>query len=64
MLRGQLLQIWLTLSDEDVEEAIYDSYAKSKAWEWANTRKSYWRLANSWFMALPVEHEASFSKEK
>ena len=27
MLRMYLLQIWFTLSDEGVEDAIYDSYA-------------------------------------
>lgn len=23
---------------------------KSKAWEWANTRKGYWRISNSWIL--------------
>lgn len=30
MLRMYLLQIWFTLSDEGVEDAIYDSYAMRK----------------------------------
>ena len=31
MLRMYLLQIWFTLSDEGVEDAIYDSYTMRKS---------------------------------
>jgi RNA-directed DNA polymerase len=27
---------------------------KSKAWEWANTRKSYWRIANSFILSTTI----------
>ena len=33
MLRMYLLQIWFNLSDEGVEDAIYDSYAMRKFME-------------------------------
>ncbi len=28
--------------------------AKQKAWEWANTRKGYWHVANSWILATTL----------
>jgi len=31
--------------------------AKRKAWEWANTRKSYWHTANSWILATTITNE-------
>ena len=31
--------------------------AKSKAWEWANTRKGYWHIANSWILSTSVTNE-------
>ena len=30
---------------------------KGKAWEWANTRKSYWRIANSWILAVTLNNK-------
>ena len=27
---------------------------KGKAWEWANTRKSYWHIANSWILSTTL----------
>lgn len=30
---------------------------KGKAWEWANTRKGYWRLANSWVLSRSLTNE-------
>ena len=30
---------------------------KRKAWEWANTRKSYWHTANSWILATTITNE-------
>jgi group II intron reverse transcriptase/maturase len=30
---------------------------KQKAWEWANTRKSYWHTANSWILATTITNE-------
>ena len=30
---------------------------KSKAWEYANTRKSYWHIANSWILSTSVTNE-------
>ena len=26
----------------------------NKAWQWANTRKSYWHTANSWILATTL----------
>jgi group II intron reverse transcriptase/maturase len=31
--------------------------AKSKAWEYANTRKGYWHIANSWILSTSVTNE-------
>ena len=31
---------------------------KSKAWEWANTRKSYWHIANSFILKRTLTNEA------
>lgn len=28
--------------------------SKGKAWEWANTRQSYWHIANSWILATTL----------
>lgn len=36
--------------------------AKGKAWEWANTRKSYWHTANSWILATTLTN-ARFEKQ-
>ena len=36
--------------------------AKEKAWEWANTRKSYWHTANSWILATTLTN-ARFEKQ-
>jgi hypothetical protein len=30
---------------------------KSKAWEWANSRKGYWHLANSFILATSITTE-------
>lgn len=30
---------------------------KGKAWEWANTRKGYWRAANSWILTRSLTNE-------
>lgn len=30
---------------------------KSKAWEWANTRKGYWRIAGSWILQMSLTNE-------
>jgi len=35
---------------------------KEKAWEWANTRKSYWHTANSWILHRSLTN--SFLREK
>jgi len=31
--------------------------SKSNAWQWANTRKSYWHTANSWILATTITNE-------
>ncbi|MDG2830029.1 group II intron reverse transcriptase/maturase, partial [Vibrio parahaemolyticus] len=36
--------------------------AKQKAWEWANTRKSYWHIANSWILTTTLTN-AKFEKQ-
>lgn len=36
--------------------------AREKAWEWANTRKSYWHTANSWILATTLTN-ARFEKQ-
>lgn len=36
--------------------------AKEKAWEWANTRKSYWHTANSWILSTTLTN-ARFEKQ-
>ena len=36
--------------------------AKDKAWEWANTRKSYWHTANSWILSTTLTN-ARFVKQ-
>jgi RNA-directed DNA polymerase len=30
---------------------------RSKAWEWANTRKSYWHIANSYILATTITND-------
>lgn len=30
---------------------------KQKAWEWANTRKGYWHISNSWILATSITNE-------
>jgi group II intron reverse transcriptase/maturase len=30
---------------------------KQQAWEWANTRKSYWHTSNSWILATTITNE-------
>ena len=30
---------------------------KPKAWEYANTRKSYWHIANSWILSKSITNE-------
>jgi hypothetical protein len=30
---------------------------KSKAWEYANTRKGYWHTANSWILSTTITNE-------
>ncbi len=36
--------------------------AREKAWEWANTRKSYWHTANSWILSTTLTN-ARFEKQ-
>ena len=36
--------------------------ARQKAWEWANTRKSYWHTANSWILSTTLTN-ARFEKQ-
>ena len=36
--------------------------AKEKAWQWANTRKSYWHTANSWILSTTLTN-ARFEKQ-
>jgi len=36
--------------------------AREKAWEWANTRKSYWHTANSWILTTTLTN-ARFEKQ-
>ncbi|GMO32617.1 MAG: group II intron reverse transcriptase/maturase [Termitinemataceae bacterium] len=31
--------------------------SKSKAWQWANTRQSYWHIANSWILATTLNNQ-------
>ncbi|SEP49269.1 group II intron reverse transcriptase/maturase [Niastella yeongjuensis] len=31
--------------------------AKAKAWEWANTRRGYWHIANSWILSTSVTND-------
>ena len=37
--------------------------AKEKAWQWANTRKSYWHTANSWILTTTLTN-ARFEKQR
>ena len=30
---------------------------EGKAWEWANTRKSYWHTANSWILSTTLNND-------
>lgn len=30
---------------------------EGKAWEWANTRKGYWRIAHSWILTRSLTNE-------
>jgi group II intron reverse transcriptase/maturase len=30
---------------------------EAKAWEWANTRKGYWRISNSWILATTLTNQ-------
>ena len=30
---------------------------KQKAWEWANTRKSYWHTAHSWVLSTTITND-------
>ena len=30
---------------------------EQKAWEWANTRKGYWRIAGSWILSTTLTNE-------
>ncbi len=30
---------------------------RGKAWEWANTRKSYWRISNSWILSRTLTNQ-------
>jgi len=30
---------------------------KGKAWEWANTRKAYWRVSNSFILSRSITNE-------
>ncbi len=30
---------------------------KSKAWEWANTRKGYWRIAGSYILSTAITND-------
>ena len=30
---------------------------RQKAWEHANTRKSYWHTANSWILSVPITND-------
>jgi len=36
--------------------------AKAKAWEWANSRKGYWRISNSWILATTLTN-ARFERQ-
>ncbi|WP_213974026.1 group II intron maturase-specific domain-containing protein [Tepidanaerobacter acetatoxydans] len=36
--------------------------AKGKAWQWANTMKSYWHTANSWILTTTLTN-ARFEKQ-
>ena len=31
--------------------------SRSQAWQWANTRKGYWRIADSWIMHTAISNE-------
>lgn len=39
------------------ENLIQLGIPKGKAWEWANTRKSYWHTANSWILARSLTNQ-------
>ena len=32
-------------------------YQQNKVWEWANTRKSYWRISNSFILARTLTND-------
>ena len=36
--------------------------SEGKAWEWANTRKSYWRVAHSWILSTTLTNDFLRSK--
>ena len=55
MLRMYLLQIWFNLSDEGVEDAIYDSYGQHRT-------KSVWRLCTPSACKFPVIFVSSDEK--
>ena len=35
--------------------------SKSKAWEWANTRRSYWHIANSWVLSTTLTNAVLYN---
>ena len=40
-----------------VQESIRCGIEKRKAWEWANTRKGYWHISNSWILSRALNND-------
>jgi len=55
-LRMVLWKQWKRISTKQAN-LVKLGIAKSKAWEYANTRKSYWHIANSWILSTSVTNE-------
>lgn len=55
-LRMVLWKQWKRISTKQAN-LVKLGINKYKAWEYANTRKSYWHVANSWIMSTSVTNE-------
>jgi group II intron reverse transcriptase/maturase len=55
-LRMYIWKQWKKISTK-IRNLIKLGVTKRKAFEWANTRQSYWHIANSWILATTITNE-------
>jgi hypothetical protein len=56
-LRRRIRQMYGKRVRMRYENLIQLGVPRDKAWQWANTRKGYWRIAGSWFLTTTLTNQ-------